>query len=104
MAMSNAVFIAGEGVGGGAVPLLAVSVFSTKCRLSSQLALRAKDNRRRRRPKGRGEKETEEEREEIYVPGAFFRATTLTAYKMFAKHLCVRVSRTRRPRRFLDEQ
>lgn len=100
MAMSNAVFIVGEGVGGGAVPLSRFLCFPRSVdRLSSQRLERKTGKRDQRK-----EKETEREREEIYVPDAFFRATTLTAYKMFTKHLCVRVSRTRRPRRFLGEQ
>lgn len=79
-------------MGGGAVPLSRFLCFPRSAASPPSFALRAKDNQAERRQ--RDEKETEKEREEIYVTGAFFRATTLTAYKMFTKHLCVRVSRT----------
>lgn len=38
---------------------------------------------------GRDRKKNNERKREIYVPSIFFRATTLTAYKMFAKRVWV---------------
>lgn len=105
MAMSNAVFIADEGVGGTS---FAVSVFHevSVAPRSSRLERKTTDKEKRRerreeKEEKRGEKKRGRERDEIYVPDTFFHATTLTAYKVFAKR--VWVLRTRRPRRFHDE-
>lgn len=80
-------------------------LFSTKCRAAlRRFALRAKDNGGGEggRKRGIGGEKEGGNGKEIYVPGAFSRATTLTAYKTFAK--CVWVLRIRRPRRSRDQQ